>query len=61
MTASSASLRTNLVIACDGVAVVVDDGKVSDIICLHRCRVFDTVPCDLSLGEMVLTNGLLSE
>lgn len=26
-----ASLRTNLMLACDGVAVVVDAGKVSDI------------------------------
>lgn len=60
---STASLRTNLMVACNGVAVVADEGKVNDIINLHICRVFDTVPHDLSLNlrHMVLTNGLLSE
>lgn len=53
----------NVIVACDGVAGVTDEEKVSAIIYLHICRVFDTVPHDLSLNwrPMFLTNGLLSE
>lgn len=63
VTVNPASLRTNLMVACDGVAVVVDEGKVSDIISLHICRVFDTVSHDLSLNwrDMVLANSVNNE
>lgn len=63
VTVNTASLRTSLMFASDGVAVIVDERKVSAIIYLHMCRVFDIVPHDLSLNwrDIVLTNGLLSE
>lgn len=63
MTVNTVSLRTNVMVACDSVAVVADEGKVSAVICLHICRVFETVPHYLSLNwrPIFLTNGLLSE